>query len=45
MLTWEFVGGSKDSVIYIYIYRERDEMNPIMINSTWANNITPMLDI
>ena len=31
MLTWEFVGGSKDSVIYIYI----DEMNPIMINSTW----------
>ena len=43
MLTWEFVGGSKDSVIYIYIYI--DEMNPIMINSTWANNITPMLDI
>ena len=31
--------------IYIYIERERDEMNPIMINSTWANNITPMLDI
>ena len=31
--------------IYIYIQRERDEMNPIMINSTWANNITPMLDI
>ena len=28
---------------YIYIYI--DEMNPIMINSTWANNITPMLDI
>ena len=41
MLTWEFVGGSKNLVIYIYI----DEMNPIMINSTWANNITPMLDI